>query len=102
MKINKLTDKYSVTNLSATPKINQLRVWHIPQVPMKQGFYVPVDSIKDAKLVLDTLARYDLFQYAFKIKPDYTNAAGLEVYDGTEWFEWYDEEGNDIDKTMFS
>lgn len=76
-------------------KIGALRVWHIPQVPGK-AFRVPVDSLVQAKLVLDTLANYDLFQYENSIKPDYCNAAGLEVYssygneegDGPGWEEW--------------
>lgn len=72
-----------------------LRVWHIPQVPM-QPFYISVDSIKQARLVLDTLARYDQFQYDNRVKPDYASAQGLEVFEGGEWCEWCDENGNDI------
>lgn len=32
-----------------------LRAWHIPQVPMK-SFHVTVKSIREARLILDTLA----------------------------------------------
>lgn len=71
-----------------------LRVWHIPQVPMK-AFHVRVKNIREAKLVLDTLAFYDLFQYHNKIKPDYSNAAGLEVFHKGEWEEWDDIESGD-------
>jgi hypothetical protein len=74
-----------------------LRVWHIPQVPMKP-FHVEVKSIREAKLILDALAFYDIFQFKNNIKPDYCNAAGLEVFEGGEWTEWYDgESGNCID-----
>ena len=79
-------------------KKNQLRVWHITQVPM-HPFWVYVSSIKEAKLVLKTLAIYDLFQLEYKIRPDYSNTQGLEVYDGKEWSEWYDVRGDDIDST---
>ena len=79
-----------------------LKVWWIPQIPMKP-FEVPVKTIHEAKLILDTLAKYDLFQFEKHIKPDYSNTGGLEVYDsgeaGMEWGEWYDEDDNDIDDT---
>jgi hypothetical protein len=60
--------------------------------------------------LVEVLARYDVFQYKNKIKPDYANVGGLEIYDpemkGTEgfedcdgWTEWYDEEsGLDFDE----
>lgn len=74
-----------------------LRVWHIPQVPGRP-FYVPVDSLKEAKKILDVLANYDSFQFENNIKPDYSNAAGLEEYIGDNtWQEWEDEDGNCID-----
>lgn len=94
------------------PKIGDLRVWWIPQVPGK-AFHVTVKSIREARLILDTLARYDLFQFRNHIKPDYCNVGGLEVYvadagegkpdwedwDDEEGEEWEDEEGEDIDHT---
>jgi len=79
-------------------KEGQLRVWHIPQVP-GESFKVDVDSIKEARKVLDVLALYDIFQFSQHIKSDYSNAAGLEVYENGEWTEWYDNEGEDIDHT---
>jgi len=75
-----------------------LRVWHIPQVPMK-AFHVAVRNIREADLVLETLAFYDIFQFKNNIKPDYSNAAGLEVFHKGEWEEWCDEEsGDDYDE----
>ncbi len=73
-----------------------LRVWWIPQVPMTP-FRQPVSSVAEAKLLLDTLARYDAFQLEHRVKPDYSNAGGLEVFEDGEWTDWYDEDGNDID-----
>lgn len=87
------------------PEQGDFRVWWIPQVPM-QAFYVPVKSVHDAKLILSTLAQYDLFQWHNNIKPDYANAGGLQVYDlnadgenTPDWVEWADEDDNDIDHT---
>ncbi len=94
-----------MTQTNVQPKQGDLRVWWIPQVPMK-SFNVPVKSIQEARLILDTLAHYDIFQFANNIKPDYCNAGGLNVYDlnadgkgQADWIEWEDDEGNDIDNT---
>jgi len=93
--------KYQEVNAPKEVKKGQLRVWHIPQVPM-HPFLIYVSSITEAKLVLVTLAEYDLFQLEYKIKPDYSNVQGLEVFnesDDGNWTEWEDEEGNNIDDT---
>ena len=79
------------------PTEGSLRVWWIPQIPMKP-YHVPVASIREASLVLTALGYYDLFQFENKIKPDYCNAGGLEVFEDGDWTEWYDDEsGDDID-----
>jgi len=87
-------------------KNGQLKVWWIPQVPMK-SFDVFVDNLKEAKLVLDVLALYDDFQFKNNIKPDYSNAGGLVIWDdgldadeeGEKWTDWHDEEsGMDFDE----
>jgi len=77
------------------PKEGDLQVWWIPQVPMK-AFTVLVKNVDEAKLLIETLAKYDAFQYRHNIKPDYSNAGGLNVFENGEWCEWYDEE-NDMD-----
>ena len=76
----------------------ELRVWWIPKVPMKP-FYVTVQSISEAKKILDVLADYDLFQFENNIKSDYSNTGGLEEWDDDlkEWCEWESEEGETID-----
>lgn len=84
-------------NATAQP-VKELRVWWVPQMPMK-AFHVPVRDIREAHLILDALARYDTFQFENNIKPDYCNAGGLEEFEGGEWLEWEDEDGNDIDHT---
>ncbi|MCK5161656.1 MAG: hypothetical protein KAQ99_08800 [Candidatus Aureabacteria bacterium] len=90
--------KYTEVNKPKEIKEGQLRVWHIPQMPM-HAFYVYVSSIKEAKLIINTLAIYDLFQLEYKIKPDYSNVSGLEIKERVEWNEWHDEDDNDIDDT---
>ncbi len=81
----------------------KLRVNHFSQVPCKP-FHVEVNSIDEAKKIMDTLAYYDIFQFKNKIKPDFCNATTLDMWDensdgeGTPgWVNWYDEKGNDID-----
>jgi hypothetical protein len=77
--------------------MQQLRVWWIPQVPGKP-MYVEVQNLVEAKLLLDTLANYDLFQYKNNIKPDYCNAGGLQVFEDNEWIDWHHPETDeDID-----
>lgn len=76
--------------------MSKLRVWWIPQVPGKP-FYVPVDSLVEARLLLDTLAKYDQFQFENRIKPDYCNTGGLQSFEDDEWTDWYDDDGNEID-----
>lgn len=81
----------------------KLRVWHIPQVPMK-AFRVEVSSVKEAKLLLKSLADYDIFQFENRIKPDYCNVQGLETIEdignGPEWVEWHDDNDRDIGELM--
>ena len=85
------------------PTAGDLRVWWIPQVPMR-SFYVEVDSTKEAKKIMNVLANYDIFQFENNIKPDYCNAGGLQMwevnFDGEgsdDWCDWSDEDGNCID-----
>ena len=80
----------------------QLRIWWIPQVPMKP-FHMPVSDIEQAKLVFRTLAAYDEFQCKNKIKPDYCNLGGLQVFENAEWVDWFDPEtGESINELVFA
>jgi hypothetical protein len=78
-------------------KPGDLKVWWIPQVPMK-SFDVTVASVEEGAKILEVLANYDLFQLENNIKPDYCNAGGLAEWtedDGEGkpgWVDWYDEE----------
>jgi hypothetical protein len=79
----------------------KLKVWWIPQVP-GQRFEVPVKTIDEAVLLLTALADYDKFQYEQNVKPDYSNAGGLLVFEekDQEWLDWENEEGESIDDVM--
>jgi hypothetical protein len=79
------------------PKEGDLRVWWIPQVPM-EAFNVDVQTPQEAHKILQVLADYDLFQYENRVKPDYANAGGLNVFEDGEWCSWYDEDGDSIDE----
>ena len=85
--------------MTDVPKQGDLRVWWIPQVPMKP-FHVKVNTVEEAILILNTLAFYDIFQFENNVKPDYCNAGGLEVFEDGEWSDYYDKEDRDIDEIM--
>jgi hypothetical protein len=65
-----------------------------------KSFYVPTDSLAEAKKLLSVLADYDAFQYENNIKPDYSNAGGLQEYNEEEgeWWDYEDSEGLTIDE----
>lgn len=67
------------------------RVWWIPQIPGKPFFVDEVPTLAEAKRLMVILADYDLFQFHNRIKPDYSNAGGIEVFVNGEW-ESYDEQ----------
>ena len=80
-------------------KHGDLKVWWVPQVPMK-AFEVPVQTLREASLVLDVLADYDKFQFENRVKPDYSNAGGLLQFDHdiADWCDWESDLGEDFDE----
>lgn len=84
--------------MNQEPNKTRLQVWWIPQIPM-QPFEVEVNSVREAKKLLDVLAKYDAFQFENRIKPDYANAGGLVEWDAeaNEWVDWYNDKGEGID-----
>lgn len=71
--------------------MSNLKVWWIPQVPMK-AFEVDVETLHEGVKLLDILANYDAFQFDNNIKPDYCNAGGISMLEDGEWVDWYHEE----------
>lgn len=95
---------YSPVNLSENNRIAPtLKVWWIPQVPMK-AFEILVDSFAVAKALLETLPMYDLFQLEQNVKPDFYNTGGLCIWDesldaderGDKWTDWENEDCDSI------
>jgi len=83
-----------------TPKEGDLKVWWIPQIPMKP-FEQPVQTPLEGAVLCRALALYDLFQFENNVKPDYSNAGGLQVFEDGEWIDWYDDEtGDDFNEWM--
>lgn len=80
-----------------TPNEGDLKVWWIPQIPMKQ-FEVPVSSPEDAKRILGILADYDMFQFENNVKGDYSNMGGLQVFEDGQWRDWYSDDDESIDE----
>jgi hypothetical protein len=88
----------------------KMRVWWVPQIGSGESekFFIPVESVEEAKKYMDVLAAYDAFQYNHDIKPDYCNAGGLEVWDDDEnsWCDWTYDDGdcffNDVDEYIES
>lgn len=76
----------------------KLRVWWIPQVGAgSEAFYVPVKSVEEGKRVMNMLAAYDAYQLQNRIKPDYCNTGGLQVYNPevADYEDWYLETEDD-------
>ena len=44
---------------------------------------------------MDILADYDDFQFKNRIKPDYSNAQVLEIFEGGEWLSWAGDDTDD-------
>lgn len=78
--------------------MSKLKVWWVPQIPMK-AFEYPVPDIKTGALLCDALAKYDLFQYDNKVKPDYSNAGGVAFIDADG--EWTDVDVDDPDDVEY-
>ena len=71
-------------------EIGDLRIWYIPQVPMKV-FEASVPDLKTGKLVLDIIYELALFEFENKVKPDYANMGGIVRYEDVDGeMEWVD------------
>jgi hypothetical protein len=68
-----------------------------------KAFEVEVETLPEAVRLLNTLAKYDIFQFENKVKPDYCNAGGVVMFEkeSGEWVDWYDEETGMDDPEQF-
>lgn len=80
--------------------MSNLKVWWVPQVPMK-AFEVEVETLHEAVKIMKVLASYDLFQFENNVKPDYSNVGGVMMREGDEWVDWYSEETGMDDPEKF-
>lgn len=78
------------------------------EILVGQHFVVPVELIAGGVENLEVQASCDLFKFENMVKPDYSNAGGLEVWsddcDGegnAGWESWYDEETGEDDPEAF-
>lgn len=77
---------------------NKLRVWWIPQVgASEEAFYIPVNTVEDGKKIMDMLSAYDAYQLQNRIKPDYCNTGGIQIWneEESECEDWYLETEDD-------
>jgi hypothetical protein len=77
-----------------------LKLWWVPQVPMK-AFEVELSSLAEGVKLLDVLADYDLFQYENRVKPDYSNMGGIVMLEDGEWVDWFDEATGEDDPKAY-
>ncbi len=77
------------------PSDIKFRVWWVPQIPCP-SFEFEVPSLEEGRRLCDALGKYDAFQYANKIKPDYCNCGGISywhpVHTEGVWWDWPDDE----------
>jgi hypothetical protein len=64
-----------------------------------ETYYQTVSSVEEAKLVIDSIAKFINMKVEEGVFPDHCSIAGLEEYDEEdgEWYDWYDEDGHDFD-----
>lgn len=83
---------------------NKLRVWWISDITVDKAFYVPVETEEEAKKVISILSAYDCYEYNQRVKTDYCNSGGVQMWneDQQEWEDWEyvtdDEYFDDIDE----
>ena len=77
-------------------KQGDLKVWWSCDFTLPP-FEHPVASFDEAVKILNVLAKYDFYVHEqVYLNPEFTNACGLFVFDGTNWVEWEGEDGKDI------
>lgn len=77
---------------------SKFKAWYIPQVPMK-AFEAERGTAEEAQAALDLITDFSIFEFDNKVKPDYSDAGGVVVWDEYEQ-EWIDYDPNyDADET---
>lgn len=78
--------------------MSNLRVYYY--ILGTETYYQTVSSAEEAKIVIDSIAKFVNMKVEEDVFPDHCSVAGLEEYDedDNEWYDWYDEDGNDFDE----
>lgn len=67
------------------PKTQErFRAVYVPQVPMK-GIVIEAPSLEKAVYALESMIALSVFEYDNNVKPDYSDMAVIERWDGDEW-----------------
>ena len=76
----------------------KLRVWY--KILGTETYYQEVKTPEEAKVVIDSIARFLNTKVEEGVFEDHCSAAGLQYYDTEEgdWLDWHDEEGLDFDE----
>lgn len=92
----KASSPTQAADMKRIPVVGDLRVFWIPQVP-GEPFYIDVGTVETGVMFMEILAKYDLFQFETRVKGDYSNAGGLEIYEENSdgkgnpgWNDWED------------
>jgi len=62
----------------------RLKVWYIPQVPMKAFEVERETTLAEARAALDLLIDFSTFEFENRVKPDYADAGGIAEWDEDE------------------
>lgn len=75
------------------------RAWFIPAVPGEM-FVFETESLREAALVFDQLAKYTLFlEDDLGLMDDYSNAGGVAEWDEEER-DWFDVDDDEINSAL--
>ncbi|MFF0498489.1 hypothetical protein ACFYU5_18935 [Nocardia aobensis] len=80
------------------PIPGDLRIWYIPQIPMK-AYYRDITSVEEGRNLLDAIYELALFEFHNNVKPDYSNAGGIERWeeDGEGGYSWCTVDEDEMD-----
>ena len=71
----------------------KFQVWYCPQMPMK-AFEVETSNALEAEKILGVLEDFSLFEFENRVKPDYADVGGIQVWDeeGRGWVDYHPED----------
>ena len=85
----------------AKPTEGDIQIWYIPQLPGKAyTVNVPSRDLGEAQRILDAIIGLSIFEFENKVKPDYSDAAGITRWetDGDGGFNWFEVDEEEIEE----